>query len=222
MLRWVVALGFSIICVIGLFGLMAKMVTPSETAAKQVGDALAFDIVMVESESDLARRTRALPPEPPTPPAAPQVPTSNPQTLSTPNLFDASLDQVLPDVSMDLSVAGIQTSMPAVTQQLDVSSQLPSMETGSAQMATPIVRVNATYPPKALKRGIEGYVVISFTIDRNGRPSDLKVIEAKPKRMFEREAMRALKKWKYTPKSVNGEAIEQQGQTVKLEFMLAK
>ncbi|MGF1768837.1 energy transducer TonB [Enterovibrio makurazakiensis] len=222
MLRWTIALGFSIICVIGLFGLMAEMVTPSETKEKRVGDSLAFDIVMVESESDLARKKRVLPPEPPVPPATPQAPVSNPQTLNTPNLSNANLDQVLPDVSMDLSVSGIQTSMPAVSQSVDVSSQLASIDTGVAQMATPIVRVNATYPPKALKRGIEGYVVISFTIDKNGRPTDLNVIEAKPKRMFEREAIRALKKWKYTPKKVNGEAIEQKGQTVKLEFMLAK
>ncbi|MDF5586334.1 energy transducer TonB, partial [Vibrio parahaemolyticus] len=48
------------------------------------------------------------------------------------------------------------------------------------------------------------------------------VIEAEPQRMFEREAIRALKKWKYQPKVEDGVSIEQYGQTAKVEFKLAK
>ncbi|MEZ9547650.1 energy transducer TonB, partial [Vibrio crassostreae] len=64
--------------------------------------------------------------------------------------------------------------------------------------------------------------IMSFTIDETGRPMDIQVTDANPRRMFEREAMRALKKWKYQPKVVDGKAIAQVGQTVKLEFKLAK
>ena len=61
-----------------------------------------------------------------------------------------------------------------------------------------------------------------FTIDATGRPKDIEVIDAKPKRMFEREAIRALKKSKYQPKVENGVAVERFGQTRRVEFKLAK
>lgn len=86
----------------------------------------------------------------------------------------------------------------------------------------PLYRVEPRYPARAMKQGAEGYVVMSFTIDTQGRPTDVKVIEAKPRRLFEREATRALKKWKYQPKVLDGKAIEQIGQTVRLEFKIQK
>ncbi|MDW2372636.1 TonB family protein, partial [Vibrio sp. 1078-1] len=55
-----------------------------------------------------------------------------------------------------------------------------------------------------------------------GRPKDIEVIDAEPKRMFEKEAISALKKWKYQPKVENGVSIEQFGQTAKVEFKLGK
>lgn len=90
------------------------------------------------------------------------------------------------------------------------------------QQALPLYRVDPRYPSKALKRRVEGYVIMRFTIDATGRPKDIEVIEAEPQRMFEREAIRALKKWKYQPKVEDGVSIEQYGQTAKVEFKLAK
>jgi protein TonB len=40
--------------------------------------------------------------------------------------------------------------------------------------------------------------------------------------MFEKEAIRALKKSKYQPKVENGVAVERFGQTRRVEFKLAK
>ena len=66
------------------------------------------------------------------------------------------------------------------------------------------------------------YVVMKFTIDPTGKPTDIEVVEANPPRVFEREAMRALRSWKYQPKVEDGTAQSQPGQTVKLEFQLEK
>ncbi|WP_352311523.1 energy transducer TonB, partial [Psychrobacter sp. W2-37-MNA-CIBAN-0211] len=43
-----------------------------------------------------------------------------------------------------------------------------------------------------------------------------------PKRLFDREAIRALKKWKYKPKIVDGKPLRQSGMTVQLDFTLEK
>ena len=49
---------------------------------------------------------------------------------------------------------------------------------------------------------------------------NIQILEAKPKRLFERDAKRALKKWKYKPTMVNGQAIPQLGQKIRLDFKL--
>lgn len=61
----------------------------------------------------------------------------------------------------------------------------------------PLVRFEPEYPPQALRRGIEGYVVLEFVITRSGKVVDIRVIEAVPPGVFERAAERALRKWRY-------------------------
>jgi len=86
----------------------------------------------------------------------------------------------------------------------------------------PLYRVEPRYPSRALKQGAQGWVKLSFSIDTLGRPIDIKVMDAKPRRLFERSAVKALRKWKYQPKLEEGKAIMQVNQTVTLEFKLAR
>jgi protein TonB len=86
--------------------------------------------------------------------------------------------------------------------------------------ATPIVRIEPKYPVQAARDGKEGWVILSFTIDELGGVTDVDVIDADPKRVFDREAKRALRKWKYKPKVVDGKPVKQTGQQVQLDFKL--
>jgi len=49
---------------------------------------------------------------------------------------------------------------------------------------------------------------------------DATVVNAEPKRIFDREALRAIKRWKYRPKVIEGVAQLQTGQTVQLDLKL--
>ena len=86
--------------------------------------------------------------------------------------------------------------------------------------ATPIVRIEPKYPIQAARDGKEGYVILSFTINKIGGVEDVTVLEAQPKRVFNKEAKRALRKWKYKPKVVDGKAMKQPGLTVQLDFKM--
>ncbi|MDD1781024.1 TonB family protein [Enterovibrio sp. ZSDZ35] len=230
MLRWLFALPLAVITVVALFFLMATMVGPTDLSNHSRSQSLAFNLVFSEPEMETARKDRTPPPkpEPPKEPAAmqavsPQVSASASEPLEM-DIPDISLD--LPDISLDLSVNGINISAPQIAD-VPVAKPSPVAEVGPVeiagnQSAVPISRVEAVYPPKALRRGIEGYVIMSFTIDATGRPIDIEVIETSHKRMFERSAIRALKKFRYQPKVVNGVAQAQPGQTFKYEFTLAK
>lgn len=84
--------------------------------------------------------------------------------------------------------------------------------------ARPIVRVNPKYPIIAMQDGIEGWVKLRFDINAVGAVENIEVIDAQPKRIFNKEARRALRKWKYQAKSADGEAMIQQGLIVQLDF----
>ena len=79
--------------------------------------------------------------------------------------------------------------------------------------------VQPTYPRNASRRGIEGWVHLSFNITPNGDVADIEVVESTPEETFEEAAITAVSGWKYLPRTVDGvparEAME-----VRLQFRL--
>ncbi|MGF1683142.1 energy transducer TonB [Photobacterium makurazakiensis] len=204
MFRILIALPAAFAMALGLFTFMAWMVDNGHQRAQEDKQPLAFDMVMVEQEREAQRRQRTVPEKPDTPEPPPEaVPTSSQAVTNT-------AMPTMPSLNLDTAVSGLAINVPTFS------------DFGANQQAMPLYRVEPRYPSRAMKQGAEGYVVMSFTIDTQGRPTDINVIEAQPRRLFEREAMRALKKWKYQPKVVDGKAIAQLGQTVRLEFKLQK
>ena len=67
--------------------------------------------------------------------------------------------------------------------------------------------------------GVEGWVKVIFTVEPDGSVSSPKVVESKPPRVFDSSALRAIKKWKFKPKVVNGIAVSQDGTQI-IEFKL--
>jgi protein TonB len=70
----------------------------------------------------------------------------------------------------------------------------------------PIVKVQPNYPNTAAKRGIEGYVILSFTILPSGATANAEVIESQPNSVFDKSALKAVERFKYKPKVVDGVA----------------
>ncbi len=56
-------------------------------------------------------------------------------------------------------------------------------------------------------QGVEGWVDLEFTIGSDGVPKNIKVKTARPRRMFEDEAIASLKQWQFKPVMRNGEAV---------------
>lgn len=206
MIRLFLALPLAGALGLALFSFMAWMVDNGHQRSPDNSETLSFNMVMVEAEQEVQRRQRAVPEQPEMPEPPPEAQPAQSQAEVTPLNSMSSL----PSLDLNTSVDGLAINAPTFS------------DFGSNQQAMPLYRVEPRYPAKALKRGAEGHVIMSFTIDETGRPVDIQVTDANPRRMFEREAMRALKKWKYQPKVVDGKAIAQVGQTVKLEFKLAK
>ena len=67
----------------------------------------------------------------------------------------------------------------------------------------PIVRVAPIYPARALSRGLEGYVDMGFTVTPAGTVED-PVVMFSTSTLFNRAASRAVLKFKYKPRVVDG------------------
>jgi protein TonB len=92
---------------------------------------------------------------------------------------------------------------------------------GGDRDVVPLVRVDPQYPPQAKQRRIEGWVDIEFTIGPAGTVEDPKVIGANPPTVFEQAALRAVRRWRYNAKMVDGAAVARHGVQVRIRFKLA-
>lgn len=71
----------------------------------------------------------------------------------------------------------------------------------------PLVRTTPTYPQRALSRGLEGFVELSFTVNPQGYVEDPMVLHAEPEGIFERAALNSIRRWRYAPAVKNGEPV---------------
>ncbi|HYM85115.1 MAG TPA: energy transducer TonB [Pseudoxanthomonas sp.] len=55
------------------------------------------------------------------------------------------------------------------------------------------------YPPEALRAGTSGEVLVELTIGTDGSVTNARVVRATPPRVFDREALNAVRRWKFEP-----------------------
>jgi TonB family protein len=82
-----------------------------------------------------------------------------------------------------------------------------------------IQRVAAEYPDDAARDGVEGAVDLSFTISSRGDVHDVAVVHAEPSNIFNRNAIAAVRRWRYEPRTIDGIPVDARVQ-VRLTFKL--
>jgi len=83
----------------------------------------------------------------------------------------------------------------------------------------PIVRVAPVYPARALSRGIEGYVDMGFTVTTTGTVKDPVVLYSTSS-LFDRAATRAVLKFKYKPRVVDGVPVDVPNVKTRITFQI--
>ena len=120
------------------------------------------------------------------------------------------------------AAGGIDNNVAQLAPVVDARGAMSrmSMSAGSDRDVIPLVRINPDYPPRAQTRGIEGYVIVQFTITATGTVKDAIVVEAQPKGMFDDAALKAIARWRYNPKVDAGVAVERVGVRTRLTVQL--
>ncbi|MEO8778760.1 MAG: M56 family metallopeptidase [Rhodanobacter sp.] len=85
------------------------------------------------------------------------------------------------------------------TMEIPVLRIVPTVAPPATTVATPVPRYvrQPVYPSSALSRGVEGRVVLEFTLDGEGDVRNLQVIRSTPEGVFDQAALDAMHYWKY-------------------------
>ena len=113
---------------------------------------------------------------------------------------------------IDIPLAGGNGLFIGISRQTDLTAEGDII---------PVVVIRPMYPREAAMSGIEGWVKVEFTITETGTVKNPRVIDADPQRVFNREAIRAILKWKFKPRVVEGIAVERRATQV-IDFTLDK
>jgi len=123
---------------------------------------------------------------------------------------------------MAFAAGGVENNVATLTPVVDARSAMSrmSMSAGSDRDVIPLVRIAPDYPPRALSRGLEGWVQVQFTITATGTVKDAVVVNAEPKTIFDDAALKAIARWRYNPRVDGGVAVERVGVQTIIRFQL--
>jgi periplasmic protein TonB len=118
------------------------------------------------------------------------------------------------------AAGGVENTVAQLAPVVDAAGAMSRMQmsAGSDRDVIPLVRINPDYPPRALTRGLEGWVEVQFTITVTGTIKDPTVVNAEPRDIFDDAALKAIARWRYNPKVENGVAVERVGVRTRIVF----
>ena len=187
-LRLVLGGCIAVIVTFSLYWLMAELVAAGREAMSDSPSGKIIDFVRIKRDQNLEIE-RPKPEKPDKPQDAPDAPPPQVQAQA-PTAGAVNIGQMRVDSS--LTSAGFRLS-------------------ASDGEYLPIVKVAPVYPSRAQSRGIEGWVLLQFTVTETGAVRDPVVLEAEPSGIFDEAAKRAVVKFKYKPRVENGRPIEVPG-----------
>jgi len=197
--RIIVAIAIAAVINWGLLFVMQYLIATGKSALSDDKKIHFVDFVRVKREETVETKQHK-PKKPPKPDEPP--PSAPPQTTD----------------SLDPGGQVIGVSAPTVGADINISG---SFGYGNADGDyLPIVKVAPIYPRRALSRGIEGWVLLEFTVTKLGTVVDVKVVDADPPNIFDSAAIKAAEKFKYKPKVVDGEPIDTAGVLHRITFQL--
>jgi len=196
--RYAFSIVIGTVVTLSLLFIMQLLIVTGKKALTDPRERHKLEFVRVKKNESL--NTQDFTPEkPPKPPETP--PETPPQDM----------DNIDPDSP------SINVSRPEISANTDIGGP------GGMNIAEgdylPIVRVAPVYPSRALSRGLEGFVDMSFTVTTTGTVKDPIVMQSTSS-LFERAATRAVLKFKYKPRVVDGVPVEVVGVKTRITFEL--
>ena len=179
----------------GLFLFMFKLISSGGNNNEELEAIAGIHFGPVDIPDEVMTKNRRIPKKPP-PPKDPPPP---------PKMQVSKMDQTVQNMPiMDLP----NLDVPMTAGEGMYIGNFAAVDKTEEGDIIPIVVIRPMYPREAALAGQEGRVKIEFTITAIGTVKDPKVIDADPPRVFNREALRAILKWKFKPRVIDGVAVD--------------
>lgn len=196
-MRALVSPGIGLLVTLGLFVLMNSLVSGGADAGDTGASAELQDFVRVQREETVREKDRSVPKRPEVQ-KRPPTPT---QAVQQEQVQQQQIELDLPKLDLAPGAGG--------GPFIPLAGGSRSAGFGDGDLI-PIVRIEPQFPREALINGISGYVRVSFTVMEDGsvEPGSVKVVEAKPPRLFDSAAQRAVARWKFKPRIIDGRPVK--------------
>lgn len=205
-MRLGVSLLGGVIAAIALFLLMDGLISSQGGALNKGEQGSIVEFIKITEDQRIQRKERKKPKKPPPPKKRPPPPKMVVQKTDKPP--PRNLNIVTPNIKVPVASGG--------------GPYLGGWSAGDPAAegdVIPIVRIAPQYPREALVQGIQGWVRVEFTINEDGTVSNPTVIDAEPRRTFNRAALRAILRWKFKPRIIDGVAVKRQAEQT-IDFKL--
>ena len=189
--RWIISMGMAGGITLGLFYFMQFLIATGEAFDERISVVKIVDATMPEIELEVIEEIDK--PEP-----IEELVQDQPEVQERQTNLDAG-----PALNIERQSIEIDTG-------LELSNASISATDGDY---LPLVAIAPQYPTRAAQRGIQGWCLVSFTVDGLGNVVEetIEVVDAEPPNIFDRSSMRAATRFKFQPRVIDGQGVEVSG-----------
>jgi protein TonB len=191
LIRWVISMVMAAGITLGLFYFMQFLIETGEQFDERITVVKIIDATMPEIDLEVIEEIDK--PEP-----IEEITEEQPDTPDKQISLDAG-----PSLNIERAIIEIDTG-------LQLSNASISATDGDF---LPLVAIAPQYPTRAAQRGIEGWCLVSFTVDGLGGvvQESIIVVDAEPASIFNRASTRAAARFKFQPRVEDGIGVEVTG-----------
>lgn len=208
LLRLFISLAVGVLITFGLLWLMQRMVSGDVGQSRINQERPLIQFVRLKKKPETQIKHRPAPEKPPLPLKSPPPSIPEQRTKKT------TLTTQIPDIKIET---------PKTSFAFGSSFLGPVMSGPVDRDFIPLSLMPPHYPYRALRRGIEGWVKVSFLITKQGKVKDVLLIDSKPSGIFDQAALEAVSRWTFKPRIHEGQKVATRAeQTVKFQLKKTK
>ena len=186
-IRWAVSMLMAAGITLGLFYFMQALIATGADLDQRVSVVKIVDATMPEIELEVIEEI------------------DKPEPIQD----DTEVVEEVPDRQVNLS-DGPSLNIERASIEIDTGLQLSNASISATDGdMLPLVAIAPQYPTRAAQRGIEGWCLVSFTVNGLGKVEEdsIVVVDAEPTSMFDRSSIRAAGRFKFQPRVVDGQGV---------------
>lgn len=189
--RWLVSMAMATGITLGLFYFMQALIATGERFDQRVNVVKIVDATMPDIELEVI------------------------EEIDKPELIEEVVQDTpdTPEKQINLD-SGPSLNIERASVEIDTNLSLDSASISATDGDyLPLVAIAPQYPTRAAQRGIEGWCLVSFTVDGMGNVVEdtITVVDAEPASIFDRSSIRAATRFKFQPRVVDGQGVEVPG-----------